>query len=322
MPSIPTRRLAPTAHIAFKAALTARMTTAAATVSGIIVASAGADGRISPSEAETIVRRVTPVIRSIFIDDTGRAIDSNGRPRGPYAALLLATIADLVAKTLEAHRSYMRVRLPSDITAWLTQANATVPDDTPVSWVDPAGLILADRILRVGVEAQTRATALLRDGIRAGMVASGLAALFAQWFIPGRARVRRPTVSGVDGSYGAMRLARTEIARAANVANVAAAKTNPYTSALEIYRALGSDPCALCDAHATFNVHGDRVRPAHLIGYQPLPQYHPNCVCSAVAVTLRNEADVERTLRAKIAAGDAPPVTPLANTFTVAATPI
>lgn len=158
-------------------------------------------------------------------------------------------------------------------------------------WVDPRGYRLSDRIWERSAEARRRLDILLRDSIREGMGARELAKLAEQWLLPGRRRIRTKKPYGTDGSFDAMRLARTEIAQAANQAAYIAACLNPYVGGVDIARSANGDPlCKVCPEHATIDLQQERVRDPYPIGAAPVPTFHPHCVTPGQLVETRRGA--------------------------------
>lgn len=77
-------------------------------------------------------------------------------------------------------------------------------------------------------------------------------------------------------AYAALRLARTEISAALNQATALAYTRSPWVTAVRI-RISGSHPKPDdCDAHAAGGPNGGGV---YAVGDQPLPPFHPHCLC-------------------------------------------
>jgi hypothetical protein len=166
-------------------------------------------------------------------------------------------------------------------------------------WVDPNGYVLSERIWKTADNTRDKIHRLVADAIRTGMSARDLAKQLEQFLVPGRAELRTKKPFGSDASRDAMRLARTEIARAANWAAYRAALANPYVDQLDVARSATGDPtCSVCGQHATIGIDGERVRPAYPIGKVRLPIFHPHCKCALRSVISRAKDEITAQLRA------------------------
>ncbi|MEQ8673290.1 MAG: hypothetical protein RIC84_08745 [Aggregatilineales bacterium] len=165
-------------------------------------------------------------------------------------------------------------------------------------WVDPNGYRLSDRIWRTDQETRRNLDAVLITAIREGKSAVEIARLVERWLIPGRAGFRTRTPYGRDGSYDAMRLARTEIARAANQAAYISALRNPYVNRIEVVRSANGDArCPICPMHATIGMGGERLRESYSVYAADIPVYHPHCMCRVEPVVVDDPATVTANLR-------------------------
>lgn len=152
------------------------------------------------------------------------------------------------------------------------EANPAAQYEPAHTWVDPNGYRLSDRIWRTGEMTRQRLDALVAEGIREGRSAVEIANLVERFMRPDRAGFRTKKPYGQDGSYDALRLARTEITRANGQAIMTAARANPYVYAM-VWNLSPSHPeIDICDDHAAFNPYGIN---------DPFPQYpaHPHCLC-------------------------------------------
>lgn len=165
-------------------------------------------------------------------------------------------------------------------------------------WVDPNGYRLSDRIWRTDQETRRNLDALLSTAIREGKSAVEISRLVERWLIPGRTQIRTRTPYGRDGSYDAMRLARTEIARAANQAAYISALRNPYVNRIEVVRSSNGDArCPICPMHATIGMGGERLRESYSVYAADIPVYHPHCMCRVEPVVVDDPATVTANLR-------------------------
>lgn len=167
--------------------------------------------------------------------------------------------------------------------------------DPAHTWVDSKGYRLSDRIWNTAAETRRKLDEIIRDGIRQGMSARDLANLVERFLIPGRAALRTSKPYGTDASYDAMRLARTEIARAANQAAFISAYNNPYVDTYDIARSPNGDlKCPICPEHASINVAQERVRDPYILGDGINAPFHPHCVTPGQLVnTVRGDIPIE-----------------------------
>lgn len=173
------------------------------------------------------------------------------------------------------------------------------------TWVDPGGYTLSRRIWRSGVNTRLKLDAMLRDAIAEGKSAREIARLSEQFLLPGRALLRTNKPYGTTASFDGMRLARTEIASAANRAAEIAAYMNPYVDRADIARSANGDPtCPVCPQHATVGFDGQRGGPGANnsepwpIERVPIPVYHPHCMCRMQPVVTATPAEVTAQMRA------------------------
>jgi len=128
----------------------------------------------------------------------------------------------------------------------------------------------------------------------------------------GRAKLRTNRPYGNDASYDAMRLARTEIARAHNQASWVSAYLNPYVDQVRARRSPnGSLTCQVCLGHAG-PVGGEGI--VYPVTSANIPPWHPHCMCRVDAEVTRSEESVTNELREFLLRGEAerlPMLTPL-----------
>jgi hypothetical protein len=87
-------------------------------------------------------------------------------------------------------------------------------------------------------------------------------------------------------AYNALRLAHTELATVHQLAAARALSRSPWVEAVAI-RLSGSHPKPdVCDQHAEGGPNGGGIYPP---GDQPVPPYHPNCLCYQAAVLVSPE---------------------------------
>ena len=190
-------------------------------------------------------------------------------------------------------------------------------------WTDSNGYQLSQRIWRiqggqlagVGPTTASKIDAMINDAFAEGWSALRLSRQLEQFLLPSRANLRTNRPYGTNASFDAMRLARTEIARAANHASAVSAYLNPYVNTIDVARSPNGDPnCSICPVHATIGIDGSRLRPAYSIHSMTYPVFHPHCKCH----TRPNVTDSPETVTMRLRAvmKDA-----RANTFPPAVTP-
>lgn len=184
------------------------------------------------------------------------------------------------------------------------------------TWVDPNGYVLSQRIWQTASSTRAKMERLLADLISQGVGASEIARQMEQFLIPGREKLRTKKPYGTDASADAMRLARSEIAHAANQAAFISAYLNPYVGGIDVARSANGDPqCPICPQYATIGMGGERLREPYSIYSASVPIFHSNCMCRVQSVVTDSPETVTARLRAIIENEQAqlldPYVTPL-----------
>lgn len=295
----------------------------------MLVLRAGLDGIIDQREEETIRVDAREIVGRYFVDPTAYDADKV-TPRSPYARILNKFYVRVVGLNVQQHQAWLKRNIPEDIYRWLT--TAPLPEGLPVretspgatrraliqydpmhTWVDPNGYRLSDRIWNTADATRKAIDDLLIEGIRTGESAQSLAKKLQRFLNPEAAKVKSRN-RRLSGNANALRLARTEIARAHNQAAVLAAKTNPYVDRGDIARSKRGDPkCPVCPTHATIDLNGQRVRePIPLDEISP-PPYHPNDMCNFQPVPAQDVKAVTADLRRMMQAGEPVPFTPAAG---------
>lgn len=240
------------------------------------------------------LRKVMPGDIRLWLETSGRPVREMSMAR--HVSTLLSELTE----------DEVRERFPGlteeDITRVVNErifdSNRLAKYERAHTWVDPRGYRLSDRIWRVDQRTRNKLDDLLVDGISSGMSARRLANLVDQYLIPGREKVRTNRPYGSDGSYDAMRLARTEIASAANRAAYISSYMNPYVDSIEVVRSANGDrTCTVCPQHATIGFSGERLRPAYSIHSANIPPYHPHDMCRVQANATNDVRVVEDRLR-------------------------
>jgi hypothetical protein len=174
-------------------------------------------------------------------------------PLSSYMRVLWSNITDVMRIRVEQQAAIMRRMLPADIKLMLQSGvmreqstvftpNSLAAYDPPHLWVDPNGYQLSDRIWRTAGVTRRKVDAFLEDGIAQGRGALSLSRDLERFLLPNRQLRRTKTPYGTDASYDAMRLARTEISRAASQAHEVAARANPFVEKLR-WKLSPQHPC-------------------------------------------------------------------------------
>jgi hypothetical protein len=166
--------------------------------------------------------------------------------------------------------------------------------DAIASLIDPRGYRLSDRVWRTSIDVRARISSLLDYEISNGTGAMQIAERLVQYLTPGAMSARTRTPYGIEGSYAARRLARTEITAAAGRATTAASDANPFVNRIQ-WRLSGSHPEPdICDDNANGGPDGDGIYPIDQVPEYPA---HPHDMCTLAPVTVSNAAEIVRQLR-------------------------
>lgn len=287
-----------------------------------------------PTADEALVRReignavtaifVTPLPTSPFPDGRAAFADDGFTALSPYARALNRRLVEVAAKVVGAHYRYMRDRLPSDIVAWLTRnpiteqahifkSNPLAQYEPAHTWVDPNGYQLSSRIWNLSATTRLQVDRLIADAIRQGRSALDLARDLERFLMPGQLLRRTKKPYGRDANYPALRLARTEIARAHSAATFAASRGNPYVSGMDWALSARHPKFDVCDTLATIGMSGQRLREAYPLESAPqvVTDSHPNCICTNRPFVDKDEARVVEELREAMRLNLRPYLTPM-----------
>jgi hypothetical protein len=246
-----------------------------------IVRAADSEGNIPRSATYDLQRDIDDRIVRMFLgrNRAGELAayevlpDGSVMPLSPYMRVLWGSITDAMRIEVEREAALMDRLLPADLKlalrvgivreqevfslddladywrVWRTDPDRQVfaPNpladyDQPHLWVDPNGYRLSDRIWRTAGVTRRKVDAMVEDGIARGRGSLKLSRDLERFLHPGRQLKRTKTPYGTDASYDAMRLARTEITRAASKAHEAAAQANPFVTGLR-WKLSPQHPC-------------------------------------------------------------------------------
>lgn len=166
-------------------------------------------------------------------------------PLSQYSRILFDHIQEVEVLAIEQQRAIARRLTADSFQAQLRQTPLFRPNplaqyEQAHTWVDPNGYQLSERIWNTGNNTRRKLDLFLEDAIRSGRGvlnletrgATGIARDLERFLIPGRQLRRTSKPYGIDASYDAMRLARTEVSRAHARAFQNAANLNPYVVGL------------------------------------------------------------------------------------------
>jgi hypothetical protein len=310
------------AQLAFKDAFNAALLPAVEQAQGILISSASSDGTIDPRKLPDIQKRVGDTIQRVFVGNDLRNpyTPDTTIPLAPYPRLLNQAIAGATFAVVLSHYRYMKRQLPEDIQQWLARApvqeqirtNPLAQYESAHTWVDPSGYRLSDRIWQTSLRTRMKIDALLADGIRNGVSATDLAKTLARFLLPNRADLRTNKPYGRNAAFDAMRLARTEIARAHGQASKAAAIANPFVDFSDYHLSSRHPRVDVCDTIASVGMNGERLRNPYPVEECPVPvaSTHPQCLCYITPVVTKTPSQVADELRQQMQQGKHPPLTP------------
>jgi len=309
-------RALPAAQVRFKDRHIRLMKDAAATIAGVLLRDTGVDGRVIASRAEEVVRQAGEVVQSVFVIDGRRSLGADGVPLSPYAQALFSEIYLVTRQVVNRHADYMDKQLDPETRALMLRSTRRISEQqgpgrlfepNPLAvyepahtWVDPRGYVLSQRIWRTSLETRRKLDEMMSDLISQGKSSQEIARQVEQFLVPGRAAIRTNPYApyGTDASYDAMRLARTEIARAHNQAAWVSAYLNPYVDQVRVLRSNNGDPeCKICLRHAG-PVGGEGI--VYLVTDGNIPPFHPHCMCYLVSEVNRSPDEVTAEIRAML----------------------
>jgi hypothetical protein len=182
---------------------------------------------------------------------------------------------------------FAAARVTSEQTDWRPRPFAAY--DPPHLWVDPNGYRLSDRIWRTSTHTRAQIDRIVTEGISQGKSAVQIANEVERFLNPTRQGVRTRRPYGRNLSYDAMRLSRTEIARAHGQADIMAANLNPFVEGVECVLSASHPKYDICDEYAEGGPYPKDAAPA-------LPA-HPHCLCYYRFIMVSNPAAVNEDLR-------------------------
>lgn len=313
-------RILPGAQVRFRERYTSLMGEAVSQIAGLLsLRGAGEGGVIPRRDLDLVVGRAGEIVQGVFVVDGRRSLDPDGVPLSRYAQALMSEIYLVTAGVVNRHADYMARHLDQQTLGVLAREGRTIReqeeqigrlfDPNPLAfyepahtWVDPNGYTLSQRIWNNSVVTRQKLDAFMAQMIAEGRGSQYIAQRVEQFLLPGRAKIRtsRPYGRyGTDASYDAMRLARTEIARAHNQASWVSAYLNPYVDQIRLMRSPNGDPtCPICLEHAG-PVGGEGI--VYPVTSAPIPPFHPHDMCRVDSEVTIPPGEVTAELRGRLA---------------------
>lgn len=162
-------------------------------------------------------------------------------------------------------------------------------------WIDQRGYQLSDRVWSSRNDLRRRIDTQLRLGIARGTDALKIAKELEQFLTPVERQIgTRAPGRGGRGTYGARRLARTEITRALGNATALAAQANPMVDGLKWLLSARHPEFDICDDYAGQDRYGlgPGVYPVNA-----LPPYPPHPMCFPAGTIVSGSTPVASTTR-------------------------
>ena len=202
----------------------------------------------------------------------------------------------LLAAMQRANRNpFTAARVASEQLIQVFKPNVLAQYEAPHTWVDPNGYTLSDRVWRTAGNTRRKLDMFLEERIAQGDGALRMSKDLEAFLQPGRQLRRTTAPYGTDASYDAMRLARTEITRAAARANEVSAAMNPFVAGMEVVLSPQHPCCDICDEAAESG-----PWPVDEIPDKFRIPMHPHCMCYYREVLIDNPQEVLDQLRQEI----------------------
>lgn len=275
-------------------------------MSSALIQNADGNGTIPAVRQVAVRAQIKQITSNLFTGPGDQPFAPDGvTALAPYPRLLNKWLAWSVYQAVQQHEKWMRRHVPQDVLHRLqmgrrrivSEQNTSLFQPNPLAridpsrrwvpphqWTDDRGYRLSDRIWRSDLVTRQKIDELLAKGLQDGQSALNLSKALEAYLLPGREGIRtlRPYGSRFGGggaSADAMRLARTEIARAFNSATQIAALMNPYVDAIDVARSPNGDPsCPICPEHATIDIDGSRIADPYPVDEADVGPFHPHCV--------------------------------------------
>lgn len=202
------------------------------------------------------------------------------QPRSVFFRVLWSLMQRSAGEAVERHAEIMRKHLPEDLQRQF--AGATIdPFDKSVHeigdfdplfmWLGPDGKRLLDRIWNSAGDMVARVDQFLVAAVTQNLNGSRIGQEILKFLTPGN----KSSFLGSNGSWYAMRLARTEISAAYFRADAMAAQLDPMVESYSPYTAPEHACCDGCDDQQAGG-------PYPKDDLTHLPPFHANCICGVI----------------------------------------
>lgn len=265
---------------------------------GVLLRNADLEGNIPFDKLRQIRTVIAPLVSRHFVGTDGRnAFDEQNRALSPYASILNRHLAKVQGQVILAHTRWLNKRVPQPLLSWMQKAQAPQIQEqfspNPLAqfehthqWLDSRGYELSDRIWGVSTETRRKIDLLLAEHIRNGDSAVNIAKKLEQFLLPHRAKLRTRRPYGTDGSFDAMRLARSEITAAHGRAAKLASGMNPFVNSMDWNLSPQHPKTDICDDIAAKSPYPVNDCPV------PMVNSHAHCMCYLTSNVTSNPASV------------------------------
>lgn len=243
-------------------------------------------GNIPAHRLDMLRRETSAIVQRSFLGTP----DANGAlapyvvqhgqvmPRSAYFKTLWALMIKSASAAVERHAEIMRKHLPEGLRRQFEMATISpfeevseIGDFNPLHlFIGPDGKSLLDRIWSAAGDMLSRLDRFLTTAVLREMPGATIAGELLKFLLPGKG-----SALGGNGSFSAMRLARTENAAAYFRADSMAAQLDPMVETYSPYTAPEHACCDECDDIAA-------AGPYPKDDMTHLPPYHPHCICGVI----------------------------------------
>jgi hypothetical protein len=281
----------------------------AASIGQLLMQNADDSGVIPLSRLQSVQNTAQDATLRLYVDPQQGAYSNDGTlPLSPYSSALNRHIIAATVGVIAGHSSWLNQR-PADVVAWMQLGSTRqLPTYDPFhKWIDPRGWTLSQRIWETGLNTRRKIGEYLDLNIRQGTSALKMSRQLEQFLVPGRRNFKTKMPYGTTASYDALRLARTEIARAHTEASFAAAMANPYVTGMDWRLSARHPKFDICDGLATVGMSGQQLKEPYPLETAPhvVEDSHPMCICSN-SPALGDVEAITAILREQIANGSMP----------------
>lgn len=215
-----------------------------------------------------------------------------------FFRMLWGLMIKAATAAVERHADIMRKKMPADLVRQFEMATINpferevqeIGDFNPLHlWLGPDGKNLLDRIWNAAGDMSGRVRQYLIATVTRGLPSSQIQQDLIRFLTPGKAS----SFLGSNGSWYAMRLARTEISAAYFRADGMAAQLDPMIESYTPYTAPQHACCDGCDDQQAGG-------PYPKTDLSHLPPFHANCICGVIWHLVEDVAGVIERLRQAI----------------------